>query len=350
MAILRCSQCGGTLEYDEKRNLAVCTYCGSKSTVFDQDRALYEQFKNLFSAMLNREPSEGKEEGFFLESSLESLVTETGEEIQISYLTKRKCDMCTVYVAKANVIFVFEREHVAYADNYKEMISRVKYPNSDMQKELSRYLPKPVMDCTLDDGRILIAIEKGENVYPLKMLGLLLDRHVAWVMSRLENLCCLLDYNDMVLNGFALENLFVDPYEHQIYLYGGWWFAGYAGSINKGASKQVIPYLEKSKKTLWLSKPKAQGRNRIETDLRSIRMAAASLLGFEDLQELKEAAILPKPFMEFLIGDPAENAGEDFAKWDEALLASYGERKFIPITVTKEEIYSKSGEQKSTEE
>ena len=79
-----------------------------------------------------------------------------------------------------------------------------------------------------------MAIEKKEVVYPLNMLGVLLDRHVAWIVSRLENLCCLLDYNNMVLNGLTEDNLFVDPVNHQIYLYGGWWFAGFMGSETAG--------------------------------------------------------------------------------------------------------------------
>ena len=44
MAILKCNMCGGTLMYDGTQNLAICPYCDSKSTVYEQDRKLFEQF------------------------------------------------------------------------------------------------------------------------------------------------------------------------------------------------------------------------------------------------------------------------------------------------------------------
>ena len=335
MALLRCKMCGGTLDYDRQQNLAVCPYCGSKSTVFEQDRKLFEQFQTAFAAVLNQADDQRRqqaEEGFWVEASHEELPREDGEVIEIAYLTKRRADMCTVYVARKNVIFVFDKEFGDSAAHYREMIEQIKYPNEAMEKELSRYIPKVVTECRLADGRQFLAIEKEAGVYPLGMLGLLMDRHVAWVVSRLENLCCLLEYNDMVLNGFSVENLFVDPANHQIYLYGGWWFAGFRGTETAGASKSVFPYLKKG--------ITGQNKNQFSTDLESIRLVAAKLLGCESRDELQTVGLLPKAFENFLIHRPEQSAQADFKKWDKVLMESYGERKFIPLSMTEEEIYS----------
>lgn len=334
MAILRCKMCNGTLEYDAKSNTAVCMYCGSKSTVFEQDKKLYEQFQNMCAVMLNQEGKKGLEEGFWVESSREELLRDDGEVIEIKYLVKEKVDICTMYVAKKHVIYLFEPEHVEYVNTYKEMVEKIKYPTEDMKKELSTYIPRIVTGCRLKDGRFFLAIEKKEDTYPLKMLGVLLDRHVAWIISRLENLCCLLDYNDMVLNGFTEENLFVDPANHQIYLYGGWWFAGYMNAEAIGASKTVLPLLRKGKD--------GKNRNNCLTDLESIRKIAVRLLGFDGSKELKEAKLIPEAFREFLCNASKMNARADFAEWDKVLEKTYGERKFIPLIMTEEEIYSKT--------
>lgn len=243
--------------------------------------------------------------------------------------------MCVIYVARKNVILVFPKEYEEYAKRYQEMTAKLKYPNAEMEKELSNYVPKPVTDCRLADGSVFLAIEKKEGVYPLRMLGVLIDRHVAWVISRLENLCCLLEYNDMVLNGFTVDNLFVDPANHQIYLYGGWWFAGYEGAEAVGASAQNMKYLEKRSLI-------GKGRNRGATDLESIRLTAAKLLGFPDRESLKDTKLLPEAFRDFLTGKPKQSAGKDFSYWDDVLEKSYGERKFIPLSVTEEEIYSRT--------
>jgi len=342
MAILKCKMCGGTLDYDRTQNLAICPYCGSKSTVFDQDRKLFEQFQNQFAALLNRPPSTTPEEGFWVEASQETLIREDGKPIEISYLTKCRVDLCTMYVARHSVIYVFEDRYSDYAVRYQDMTERITYPTPEMKRELSNYLPERLAQYRLTDGSIFLAIAKKEGVYPLKMLGILTDRHVAWVVSRLENLCCLLEYNDMVLNAFTIENLFVDPANHQIYLYGGWWFAGFQGTDVAGASQDVKSCLEKANG--MLPRPAGRTKNHIRTDLRSIRLAAAKLLGYPDRASLKNDTILPKPFQGFLMREPEPNASADFSKWDRTLLDAYGERKFIPLVMTEEEIYSRDGE------
>ena len=346
MAILKCKMCGGTLDYDPVRDLALCPYFGSKSTIYDRDRKRFEQFRNQFAALMNQEPATQPEEGFFVESSREELIREDGEIIEIDYLTKRRADMCTMYVARRNVIYVFEKAYAVYAERYRDMIGRLAYPSLEMERELSCYVPKLVTECRLSDGSRFLAIEKKEGVYPLKMLGTFIDRHVAWVISRLENLCCLLQYNEMVLNAFTLDNLFVDPSNHQIYLYGGWWFCGFRGAQIIGACESVKPYLEKAKGLHRLG----GSRNRTRTDLESIRLIAIKLLGFADREALREHAyadgekILPEPFLKFLMQEPEPDAMADFSKWDRVLLESYGERKFIPLAMAEEEVYSRSGE------
>lgn len=387
MAILKCKMCGGTLDYDQGQNLAVCPYCGSKSTVFDQDRKLFEQFQSQFAALLDQNQKPAPEDGFWVESSKDELIRADGAVIEISFLTKRKTDLCTMYVAKRNIIYLFEEEHAEYASRYQEMVKNLRYPSPEMERRLSEYIPKLVTECRLADGSIFLAIEKRKGTYPLKMLGTLLHRHVAWIISRLENLCCLLDYNNMVLNALTADNLFVDPANHQIYLYGGWWFAGYEGAEVIGASKSVIPYLGKAKKLPGIFSQEKKSRYTARTDLESIRLTAAKLLGFSGKEALgdyggktsglvesgldssglgasgldssssevpakvlftetfQQNMLLPEPFRLFLLKSPERDALADFAKWDQILEASYGERKFIPLPITEEEIYSRSGGQ-----
>ena len=331
MAILKCKLCGGTLEYDRTQNLGVCPYCGNKSVIFEQDRKLFEQFQDMFAALLDQDGKETLEEGFWVETSQEELLREDGELITIEYLVKQNVDICTMYVARKHIIYVFAKGHEAYAERYKKMIGEISYPSQEMEKQLSKYLPNLTTEGRLKDGSVFLAIEKKENIYPLRMLGVLMDRHVAWVISRLENLCCLLTYNDMVLNGLTEDNLFVDPVSHQLYLYGGWWFAGFRGSETAGASKAVLPFLQKKGD---------KARNDFETDLQALHMTGIRLLGYSDKKALMEDRMIPAPFLQFLVRDPQKDAMADFAEWDKVLEKSYGERKFIPLNVTKEELYS----------
>lgn len=336
MAILKCKMCGGTMNYDRAKNLAVCPYCGTTSTIYEQDRKLFEQFQTMFSALLEKgENGRRPEEGFWVEAERKELTREDGEIIVIHCLWQMRSDCAVVYVAKNHVIYTFAEEYEAYADHYIKMVSEVEYPNREMEKELKNYIPTVAAHCRLADGGVLIAIEKPAGVYPIRLLGILLDRHAAWVVSRLENLCCLLSYNGIVLNGLTVDNLFVSPADHQIYLYGGWWFAGFENDRMNGISGDARKciyrkYLEKK-------------RCHFSTDLESLRFAVIRLLGCETREELAGLSALPEPFRSFLLDTAKESAAKDFACWDRVLEQSYGERKFIPLPVTEEELYSRTG-------
>lgn len=308
MALLKCKMCGGSLSVNRAKNLAVCDYCGMSSTLYERDLQLYEQFERTFSALLNRtQDSAGIEEGFWLDAQEEELTKADGNIISIKYLFKQKIDTATMYVARKNVIYIFEERFAKFAQHYVQIVTNLQYPNAEMERELKQYVPQIAMQCLLSDGSVLLAIEKPEGVYPLNSVGILLDRHVAWVISRLENLCCLLAYNNLVLQGLSTKNLFVEPAMHQIYLLGGFWYA-----------------------------KKDSGTR----DLEDLRLTAAQLLGYTDLEEVKEDTVLPKAFRSFLTGKCQKNAFEDFKEWDKVLIESYGERKFIPLHVKEEIIYS----------
>lgn len=335
MAQLKCRMCGGTMDVDRKENLAVCPYCGSRSALYQRDEKLYEQFQDMFRAILDQEKIPGKtEEGFWVEAEREELLREDGGTVEISYLLKDKADMCTMYVARKHVVYVFPKGCEDFAVRYRDMSGQIRYPNPEMERELSQYVPKEASSCRLRDGGTLVAVEKAEGAYPLKLLGTLLDRHVAWIVSRMENLCCLLSYNQMVHNGLTVDNLFVDPGMHQLYLYGGWWFAGYEGGRLPGISGDAMRYAEKK----YLDKKKSHP----STDLEALRYAAVRLLGYDSREKLRADTLLPGPFRSFLEERAEKDAGTDFSRWDRVLLKSYGERKFIPLSVTEEELYSKN--------
>lgn len=308
MALLKCKMCGGSLSIDRAKNMAVCDYCGTASVLYERDRQLYEQFEQVFASLLNQSADgKGAAEGFWLEAQEEELTREDGTPISIRYLFKKRVDITTVYVARKNVIYIFPKQFEEFAEHYEQTVERIQYPTPEMEQELKQFLPKITMSCKLTDGGTLIAVEKPEGVYPLENIGILIDRHAAWIISRLENLCCLLAYNKIILQGLKPENLYVDPAMHQIYLYGGWWYAKH------GEGKE---------------------------DLEKLRLCAAKLMGYPDLKAVRKDTALPEAFRRFLTENSCQSAYEDFRKWDETIIKAYGERRFIPLQVKEEIIYS----------
>ena len=68
-------------------------------------------------------------------------------------------------------------------------------------------------------------------------------------------------------------------------------------------------------------------------------MLFRSLLGCPRREALRTSRLVPEPFQHFLLQEPEKSPREDFAKWDRVLLESYGERKFIPLAVSEEDVY-----------
>ncbi len=168
----------------------------------------------------------------------------------------------------------------------------------------------------------MVAIEKKPGVYPLRLLGILLDRHTAWVISRLENLCCLLSYSGIVLNGLTLDNLFVEPATHQIYLYGGWWFAGYQNGTMSGisadAKMHLREYLEASDAILHgLGIAASCGWHKASAGMRT-REAVEGLL------------TLPEPFRNSC-WSRQQAVPSSFAEWDRVLGPRTGNGNSFPF-------------------
>lgn len=78
-----------------------------------------------------------------------------------------------MYVAKKHVIYVFAGEYEKYVRRYKEMVEELKYPDPLMEKELKNYIPEIVNEYRLEAGSFFVAVSKEENVYPLKLFGML---------------------------------------------------------------------------------------------------------------------------------------------------------------------------------
>lgn len=149
----------------------------------------------------------------------------------------------------------------------------------------------------LADGRYLLVLNRGEDYYSLGMFGNLPYEHTAWVISRLENIACLLEYNEVVHGGLAIDAVFINPKTHQAALYGNWWLAGKMTDANK------------------------------TKDLKGLREVAQKLL--------KPYNNIPAMLKDFLKNSPAADAFSDFKLWDEVIEKGLGGRHFHKLNIPK---------------
>lgn len=296
MLTFKCKNCGGEMSVGEDGGL-LCEYCGSRYYFTDRNLSDYRSFRLLLLNYL-RGVKDEKTLDLHDESNLwdraeeASFTTKDGTEISLYYLHSSVTDGVTVYLTQNAVIYHFPRLCVSKADRLVSVISRFEFPPADM-KDLKKCCPCITGRYELDNGDVLIACQRNGNFFPLQMLGALQPEHTAWVMSRLENICCLLEYNNMSHNGITLDSVFVNPFTHQAALFGAWWGAG----------------------------------QRTDKDLVDIRAAGRKALGI-----YYDTA--PALFKKFLNEKPAPDAFADFEKWDNVITSPEGfnGRRFTKYT------------------
>lgn len=265
------------------------------------------------------------------------LITTTNEKrIAIHYDTHFDFELGTCYVTKSKIVYFFENDKKKYYDNAIQKIASLRYKDKRMEANLSPYLPKIHQTFQTKTGKYAIVLEKPQDVYPLKTVFEYFDRqinakHVAWIISRLCNLTCYLEYSGLVHNAITINNCFISPENHSILLLGGWWYATKEGEKMIGTTKDVFALMPVS--------AKESKKSSAVTDLESVKLLGRQLLGEPNCRKLSLNSAIPKPFVSFLTGGSGRSAYDEFAKWDKALDSSYGRRKFIRMEMKN--IYKK---------
>ena len=293
MLNFKCPNCDGELSVNRSGDL-LCSYCDSKFNFSDKELKEYREFRyNMLyylSCVANRTVAGEDTERLWQHSSSISLSAENGSEINISYIYKSERSGVECYTARNNVIFVFEGDR---AERFAQGVKLLCYPSADV-RDLAQYFPVITGRYALKNGKTMLAVSKPETVFPLGAFGSLDPAHAAWIVSRLENLCCVMEYSGVIHGGIALDELFINAGTHELYLIGGW------ENAVKGSGS---------------------------TDLAMMRRTIKRLMG----SEIKNA---PKEFIDFLNKTPLPDAYKDFEDWDTVIEKGFGGRRFHKLDLT----------------
>ena len=305
---------------DPSGTTAHCPYCGSDYVLDHRDtdyyQAFYARMKSFLGLSADGQERRRRADDLWNQAEQDVFSCADGRQISVSSLHRFSDRIASAYTARQSVIFRFAGIQTEFAEKYRKAVSWLDYPSADV-RNLAQFFPVISGGFTLSDGSVLLAVKKSEDEYPLRLFGTLSGRHTAWLIGRMENLCCVLEYSGIVHPDFGLDTLYIDPYDHQASLYGGWWNAVRNHSSVNG---KILTTRD---------------------NLIALRETAAKVLGFPDAASAVETEDVPRPFANFLKSEPESNAYADFAKWDEVLIRSYGERKFIRMDTDDDQIYRK---------
>lgn len=260
------------------------------------------------------------------------------KKIGITYLKEHLFELGKMYICNQSVIYLVEKKHKTYYDNYVQRVSQFRFKNDDMKREFMKYLPH-IQDQFETEDYYALKVSKPADVFSLRDIlthfkGNVPDRHMAWILSSLYNMACYLFYNDLTHNGLNIDAYFISPAFHSGMLLGGWWYTVKNKEPLIGAPKDVF--------NIMTPKVKSDKKGHYVTDLDSIRQIGRELVGDKFGTRLLSSTTIPKPVVDWLLGGSVKAPFEEYGAWGDVLNRGYGKRTFVELKVESNDLYVKN--------
>jgi len=254
----------------------------------------------------------------------------------IKYLRKRAFELGEVAYGKRVLCYIVDN---SAKDLFGRGLETIKhsfvYKDDKLKKEIEKYLPVVLDNFETSDGKSVLVLAKTPDVFLLQdvidFLGPIDPKHVAWIMSSLHNLACYMRTIGITHNAISTTTCFISPKFHSVLLYGGWWYSQTAG-------KNLVALPAHSKNNC----PSDIFDKKIADpvlDLTLIKQVGLECLGDSTGMNLLHDDSFPKPFINFLRNSNNGNAFEEYKKWEKVRDKSFGERRFVEMTVKDSDIY-----------
>ena len=225
-----------------------------------------------------------------------------------------------IYHTATKVAMVYDKTYKKFFDNYIENVSKLKYEDSNMEKEFKRYFPKVLKHFETEDKQLCILLDKTPEVLSLGKIVRAYEskgekfpeRHAAWILNRLYNIECYLNFYHKVSNGLSIDNLWVSPEMHTILLFSGWEYTTDIDDTMIGCTKDVYKILP--------IKVKDTKRSQTITDLESIKSIGRILFkGHKDLEYINN----------FLNSGTSDDVFKEWELYRGAIKKQFGKSEFI---------------------
>jgi len=296
------------------------------SAVFQKVNELYHSAK------------EKAADGIWQAEALLSTIAANGTEHQLKFREARTFELGSAFIGDRTLGLLIDKDYVDLADKAKRALSSLKYESPEMRAEFERYFPTNTLgDVLLLNGKRLLVYLKTPDVYRADMIreavgGKLDPKHVAWVTSRMLNICVYLQYCGIAHYGISEETVYLSPELHSALLLGGWFFAFKQGDPAKDA---VIPNTTAEVMPLsMMSNPTTRA------NVLQVKALARKLLGHISDSSLLRDDTVPEPMRQWLVMTPKSDALDDYTSWKERVLpASFGAPRFIKLDISDSAIY-----------
>ncbi len=258
------------------------------------------------------------------------------KKYDFSYNIRIPFELGSMYIGNNYILYNVDLKYKKLYNNFVDIVN-IKYNQEKLKLEFENKLPKIVKHCESHDGYYIL-INRPPNHFRLKDVlenispEVLPATQVAWVISTLCNIHCLMQLHNISHNALSIDNYWIDIENHSGALLGGWWYSNKIGNKLLGLPQSTIKTLPKK---LILDKV-----SKVEYD--SILIKGIGLNCFGDLgngSSLLKNSDIPKPFLDWLRKMPTKDAFSEFVEWSNYRDNSFGKRKFIKYYKDIKNIY-----------
>jgi hypothetical protein len=255
---------------------------------------------------------------------------ESGSSFRMEYQRQTTGEGVEIYVGQSSIAYLVGEANSDLAD--RASAHKWKFASADMEKEMTRFLPGLVREERLQGGRLFVYRRTPDQILMRDLMDLTSDRidpvHVSWMVTRMNNIACYLEYAEISHLSIAPEFLLVSLQHHGVSLTGPALYATKLDSRPKAAPRRTMTVVPD------LTRPDFLCGSTI--DRRLIRQTALELLGDPSGNRIRTDASVRPDIAQWLSMAPSKTAIEDYASWE----ASLGERKFVVYPKSAQELYA----------
>lgn len=207
---------------------------------------------------------------------------------------------------------------------------RWKFASPNMKAEMSRFLPELARCEELDAGYLLIYPRNEDQILMSDLIALeteIAPASVTWMISRMLNIACYLEYAKIAHCGISPEMLLVSLDQHSVALVGPALYSTTFGTRPTAVPKRTLDVAN------WLTKRDEVADSRI--DLALVRQTALDLLQDRGGARLRANPKMRTQITDWILSPSAKSALSDYENWETAR----GERLFAQYGKTAKSIY-----------
>lgn len=262
------------------------------------------------------------------------LTARDGRQLRIKHHARLPFELGELLIGSTLAAFLVAPDAADLYASALRILDHHPFASGRMRRQILPCLPR-IRAALQGAEHCALVVEKPDDMVLLKDLvehlgGTLPVRHVAWIVSRLCNLTCYLQWARLTHNAIAPDTVFVSPRRHAIALLGGWWYAARAGERLTALPQRTVDTVPRDIVDAKVADPRC--------DLELVRATGRELLGDASGVRLKRQPAVPQAMADWLTHPSSGSALSDYRLWC-AALNRMGPRRFARLDLTPAEIY-----------